>query len=211
MLFHNANDGGAHDSAIRQASHLASLLGVRDAEANGHRRVGDLADLLDDGAQIRGDLGTGSGNAQGAHQVDEALSLGGDHGDAVLGGWGDHRDEIDALRSQDGSELLLLLVGHVRQDEAADAGVGGVLGEALDAVVVHHVAVGHEHQRRVNLSGQLLGHGEDLVGIYATGQRPEVGALNDGTLCRGIREGNAQLDDGGAGVREGVHDLLGGF
>ena len=203
VLPHQLDDGAAHDGAVGETGHLLRLLRRGDAEAHGAGDGTGLPHQLHHGPDVRGDLAAGAGDTHGGDDVQEAAGLPGDHGDAVLGGGGHQGDQIQAVPLADGLELLLLLKGHVRQDEAVDANAGAGGDEPLRAVGEHHVGVGHEHHGDGDIFPQLPDHVEDLIRGNAAGQCPDVGRLDDGTLGGGVREGDAQLNE----IRSGPDSL----
>ena len=95
--------------------------------------------------------------------VEEPLRLFGDGGDAVLRGGGDEGDKVQAVGAAGGSKLLLLLVGHVGEDDAVHPNLRRPRQEAVGAVGEHHVGVGHKHQGDGYVLSQLLHQGEDFV------------------------------------------------
>ena len=55
--------------------------------------------------------------------VEEAFRLPGNPGDTVLGSGGDEGDQIHPIPAAKGEKFLLLLKGHVRQDQPVDANI----------------------------------------------------------------------------------------
>src|SRR5216683_640293 len=57
-----ADEGGAHDHAVRESGHLSRLSAVADAEADRHRQVRVLADPLDQPGRVTTDRVPGAGD-----------------------------------------------------------------------------------------------------------------------------------------------------
>ena len=101
-------------------------------------------------------------------------------------------------------KLLLLLIGHVGQDDAVHPNFRCPGQEAVGAVGEDHVGVGHEHQRDGHVLSKLLHQSKNLVRGDAPFQGAQIGSLDDGTLGGGVGEWDTQLDKvspvGGSGT-----------
>ena len=211
VLLQQLDNGRAHDHSVGQLGHLPGLLRSGDAKADGTGNLGVLPHCVHDRAQVGGDLAAGAGDPQAGHQIEEALRLPGNSGNAVLRCGGDEGNKVQAVGAAGCGKLLLLLVGDVGQDDAVHPNFCCPGQEAVGTVGEDHVGVGHEHQRDGYVLSQLLHQSKNLVRGDVPLQGPQISSLDDGTLGGGVGEGYAQLDKvspvGGSGTDGGSGGL----
>ena len=121
----------------------------------------------------------------------------------------DERHEIQAVLTAERIELCLFFERYIRQDKTVHADLCCGADEALRAVGINHVRIGHEHHRNVSLLTDAAHHVENLIRCGSGRQCAHICLLNDRALRSRIGERNTQLDEVCAGVRHRVHDLLG--
>ena len=169
------------------------------------------AHQLHHGADVRGDAAAHTRHAQAGHHVHKAAGLPGDHGDAMLRRGGNEGDEVKPVLAAQGRELLLLLKGHVGENQPVHADVPAGGEEFLRPVGEHHVGVGHEHHGHAHIPAQIPHQVKAAVGGGSGLQGTGVGSLDHRALRRGVGEGNAQLDHIRPGLRHGADSGSGGF
>ncbi|MPM32031.1 hypothetical protein SDC9_78589 [bioreactor metagenome] len=108
-------------------------------------------------------------------------------------------------------EFLFFLIGDIRQNQAVDADFRAGGDKRLRPVGKDHIGVGHENHGDRDGFPETAHHIEYLVGGNPSGQRPNVGRLNDGPLRRGVGKRNAQLNQIRPAVRHCFHQLLRGL
>lgn len=104
-----------------------------------------------------------------------------------------------------------VMLVYVRQNEPVDAGVTAVRQKAIHAVGEDDVRVGHKNHGDRHVAPQLAHKVKDLVGRCAALQSAQVCRLNHGPLRRGVREGNAELNEVGAVLRGSADGSRGRF
>ena len=129
----------------------------------------------------------------------------------VVGGRCRQADEADAGSQRRQAEFFVFLRRQVDDDQPVDPGNTGVLEEGVDAIGPDRVVVAHQHDRRV-VSGLAEGrdHGERLLQGLAGLEGALAGELDRHAVRHRIGEGHTELDDVGAGRRQGVQDRAAG-
>ena len=107
---------------------------------------------------------------------------------------------MEVVGRADLPHLARFLMRHIRHDDAVHAGRLEVRDELLEAVVVHVVDVAHADQRDFRELADLAHDLEFLLEGHAILQRADRSRLDDGTVCHGVREGQAELDDVSTGL-----------
>ena len=109
-------------------------------------------------------------------------------------------DHVEAGGLRFHAQRIGFLVRQVGHDHAIGAGVDGGASEALETEREHRVVVREEHQRQPHLGAERRHELEHARKRGARRQRARAGALDHRAVGERIREGNAQLDEVGAGV-----------
>ena len=187
------------------------MLRVGNTEPDGNRGVGNCANTRHDGIEISGDARTRSRNAQRAYTVNEAFRITGNRVDAFLRRRRNHADKIHTVSTARASEFLLFLKGDVGENQPIHANLCRTSAKLLDAVVKHHIGVGHEHKGRVDGFTQVGHHIKHPVGGGARLKRAHIGRLDYWPFCRRVRKRNAQLDNGSTCPCKLSNNFLGGF
>ena len=107
--------------------------------------------------------------------------------------------------SQAASTSPRLLERQVGHDQAADAALGELVGEALDAAREHEVRVAHEHHR--DGLGERRGRPRARRATRRAGrERRGAGGVDHRAVGERVRERHAELDQVGAALRVGLAD-----
>lgn len=205
------DDGGTDDDAVGGLGDEGGLFGVGDAEADADGGVGvlfDGGDLCGDGF---GGCGVAAGDARAGKGVDEALGLLGEEFDAFgRGGW---RDEADVGESLEFGEFFgegCFVRGEVEEEDAVGPGGDGVGLEFSKAVGEDGVEVGEEDDGGGGVClAEVADEVESAGGCHAGFEGAVGGHLVDDAVGEGIGKGEAEFDDMGTDVGEGVHDFEG--
>ena len=103
------------------------------------------------------------------------------------------------------------LAGQIDDDQAIDAGGGGIRAEAGDAVGQQRVEVAHEDDRGVRVRGAEFGDHAERAGQRRAGeQAAAAGGLDGGAIGHRVGERHADLNEVGAGRWHAVEDLHAG-
>ena len=127
-----------------------------------------------------------------------------------MGGRSDQAHHVEAVSGKDLGKLDLFLVRHVGKNHASQTHLTLPRSKMVDAVAEHHVGIRHDDERNVAaVRTEATDHVEHVVRGDAVLESTDVGVLDNRTLRRGIREGNAQLDEVCAGISHSYHQALG--
>ena len=102
---------------------------------------------------------------------------------------------------------MLLLVWHIRADEAVNAYLLAALEESVVAVLEYRVQVGHKAYRDIGVLANLLGKFERTVGGHAVAERADICVLDHGTFRDGVAERNAYFNEVCAALYH-CHDVV---
>ncbi len=187
------------------------MIGVGDAEADGDGEIGVLADEFD--ALLEGEvveLLAFAGDADAGEEVDEAGALIDDLADALRGGGGSNEEcEREVVEASEACEWFGGGEIDIRDDEAIEAGGGGIGGELLRADASDDGIADHGDEAEVGLGADAFDGFKDFAGSDAGLEGLMHGGGDDGAIGDGIGERNAEFGEGGAGLLEGGDDLGG--
>src|SRR6266540_2278485 len=143
----------------------------------------------------------GAGHPPHAGGVDEAAGGRDRAGQPLVGGAGRHQEHPVQLMLVGGGEPRLGLVGdQVRGDQPGTARRGEVPGEAVHAVLLDRVPVGHQQGRHAG-GGDRLDRTEHVAGTQPGSQRDVAGPLDHRPVHHRVRVREPDLDH----VDPGVH------
>jgi len=207
-----ADDGRVGARTVDIVDDLSDVLRGGDAEANGEREIGDLAEFADAcGDGVGGEAGCVgvAGDAGAGEDVDEASAGGGDLRSALrLGGGGDEEGAGEAGGAGAGGEICGFFERHIGEDEAVEAGGLGVGDEAVGADAVDDGDADHRDEAEV--WARAAGLGDRVVDTGGGGAALEGfvhGGGDHGTVGDRVAEGVADFDDAGSGALEGGEEL----
>ena len=202
------DNGASDDGAIGKICHFFCLLRSGDTEAYG---TGDLFGSFYKryhGSDIGSDGAPHTRHTEGRYAVDEAGGVFCDPGDAVLGGGGNERNEIQTIGFCHGIKFLLFLIRNIRKDQSIHTDFTGGFHKPFRTIGENHIGVCHENQRNVGFLSDSPDHIEDLIRGDAAGECPDIGFLDDRTLRCGIGKRNAQFDQIRSCFFHGVNELF---
>ena len=97
--------------------------------------------------------------------------------------------------------------GEVEEEDAIGSGRSGIIVEGLKSVGVDGIEVGKENERGFVGFPEGANEIEHAAGGHAGLEGPVGRELVDDAVGHGIGEGDADFDDVGPGLREGVEDF----
>jgi len=208
MPLDDAHDRAADDDAIGGTAHFGGLVGSGNAESDRDRDPGVGLDRRDVAGDALGEGGLGSGDAFARDVVDEPFGRGSQFRDAV--GRSGRGDQADVAEGSALGELAVEdgFVGReIEEQDPVGPGRGGVLVELRESVAVDRIEVGEEHHGSLRAFAEAADQVEDLVSRRPGFEGAVGGHLVDDAVGQGVGERQAELDDVGSLVSEGLDDL----
>ena len=151
------------------------MLGIGDAEPDGDGDIGNCTNARHNGIQIGSDARTGTRNAQRAYTVNETFRFTRNGIDAFLGCGRNHADKVHTMLATRTRKLFLFFKGNIGKDKAIHTRLSCANTKLFDAVMEHHVCIGHEHKRRIDGFAQIGNHIKHLIGGGSCPKRTHIG------------------------------------
>ena len=205
------HNGGAYNHAVRILCHFLCLLLGGNAKTDGTGNLGVALHHFQKRRQVRGDFLSLSRNPKGGHDIQKSFRIFRNLCDTILGGGGYHGNEGNVEVLTILQKLFPLFIGHIRKNKAGNPCLLGLFHEFSTAVGENHIGIGHIHKGHIHFLPKLLGHLKNLLCGGSSLQSPKVGFHNHRSLCGGVGEGNAQLNQVRSIFHHALHHFLGTF
>lgn len=169
---------------------------VADAEAN-HAWVAEVhaVDMVEVSELGIAEAALCAGDAGGADHIDEAIGMLIDEADALLAGfWSNHHDDADIVLIGDRLYYLEIVIERkVGDDGSADSALYAALEELLDAIVHDGIEITHEDEREADFILDGFELTEEGLDGHAVFQRLGTCALDNGSICQWVAEGDTNF------------------